>query len=69
MRKLATALAVVFAALSAHAVWACDEKVQTADQPQQKKVVAEKTRKESKQQKKSKKAEQTQAAVARADKG
>src|SRR5437870_13130398 len=33
MRKLATAVAVAFAALSAQAVLACDVKVERADQP------------------------------------
>ena len=72
MRKLATVLAVIFAAVSAHAAFACeDEKVQTADQPQQKPAVAEKTQKETKQQqKKAKKGERAEKApVARADNG
>src|SRR2546422_3981432 len=34
MRKLATAVAVAFAALSAQAALACDEKVERAEQPQ-----------------------------------
>src|SRR5439155_19995551 len=36
MRKLATAVAVAFAALSAQAALACDEKVERAEQPQHK---------------------------------
>jgi hypothetical protein len=72
MRKLATALAVVFAAVSARAALACDdEKVQSADQQQQKPAVAAKTQKETKQQKKAKKGERAEktAPVARADNG
>jgi len=69
MRKLATAVAVAFAALSAQAVLACDEKVERAEQPQHKPAVAEKTQKQSKQQKAQKKAEASEkTAVARADK-
>jgi hypothetical protein len=70
MRKLATAVALAFAALSAHAALACDEKVQRADQPQHKPAVAEKTQKQTKQQEKAKKADRSEkTAVARADKG
>ena len=69
MRKLATAVAVAFAALSAQAVLACDEKVERAEQPQHKPAVAEQTQKPSKQQKAQKKAEASEkTAVARADK-
>ncbi|SRR3989454_5209328 len=69
MRKLATAVAVAFAALSAQAALACDEKVERAEQPQHKPAVAEKTQKQSKQQKAQKKAEASEkTAVARADK-
>src|SRR5437868_3867792 len=69
MRKLSTAVAVAFAALSAQAVLACDEKVERAEQPQHKPAVAEKTQKQSKQQKAQKKAEASEkTAVARADK-
>src|SRR5207237_10369370 len=69
MRKPATAVAVAFAALSAQAVLACDEKVERAEQPQHKPAVAEKTQKQSKQQKAQKKAEASEkTAVARADK-
>jgi hypothetical protein len=72
MRKLATALAVAFATVSARAAFACEgEKVQSADQSQQKPAVAEKTQKETKQQqKKAKKGERAEKApVARADNG
>jgi hypothetical protein len=69
MRKLATAVAVAFAALSAQAALACDEKVERAEQPQQKPAVAEKAQKQNKQQQKAKKADTSQkTAVARADK-
>ena len=68
MRKLATVLAVAFAALSAHAALACEDRVQTADQPAQKPAVAAKTQKHNKQQQKVKKADRTEkTAVARAD--
>jgi cytoskeletal protein RodZ len=71
MRKLAIAVAIAFAALSASAVLACDQTTQTAEQPQQKPAVAEKTQKQNKQ-KKAKKTEKTErsenTAVARADK-
>ena len=71
MRKLATAVAIAFAALSTHAALACEDKVETAQQPQQKPAVAEKAHKQDKQ-KKVKKAEKTEktenTAVARADK-
>lgn len=70
MRKLAIALAVVFAALSARTALACDEheKVQTAEQPQQKPAVAAKTQKQTKQQLKATKASRTdKTAVARAE--
>jgi hypothetical protein len=74
MRKLAAAIAIAFAALSAHAVWACEQRTETADQPQQKPAVAEKSQKQTKQ-KKAKKADKTEqteqsqnTAVARADK-
>src|SRR4051794_16042609 len=40
MRKLAIAFAVVFAAVSARTALACEDKVQTAEQPQQKPAVA-----------------------------
>src|SRR5437660_5486518 len=69
MRKLATAVAVAFAALSAQAALACDEKVERAEQPQHKPAVAEKAQKQNKQQQKAKKAEASEkTAVARADK-
>ncbi|HYS09725.1 MAG TPA: hypothetical protein VEP66_13320 [Myxococcales bacterium] len=69
MRKLATAVAVSFAALTAHAALACDEKAELAEQPQPRPAVAKKATKQQKQQK-AKKAEQTEKnAVARADKG
>jgi len=72
MRKLAAAVAIAFAALSAQAVWACEQKTDTAEQPQQKPAVAEKMQKQNKQQKKAKKTEKTErsenTAVARADK-
>ena len=68
MRKLATAVAISFAALTANAALACEEKAQLAEQPQQKPAVAQKATKQQKQ--KAKKAEQTgKTAVARADKG
>ena len=68
MRKLATALAAVFAAVSAHAAFACEDRVQTASQPEQKPAVAAKARKQGKQQHKAKKAERSEkTAVARAD--
>lgn len=68
MRKLATVLAVVFGALSAHAALACEDRVQTADQPAQKPAVAAKAHKHNKQQQKAKKVERTEkTAVARAD--
>jgi type IV secretory pathway VirB10-like protein len=71
MRKLAAAVAIAFAALSAHSVWACEQKTDTAEQQQPKPAVAEKTQKQSKQ-KKAKKTEKTErvenTAVARADK-
>jgi len=71
MRKLAAAVAIAFAALSAQAVLACDQKTDTAEQPQQKPAVAEKVQKQNKQ-KKAKKTEKTErsenTAVARADK-
>jgi anti-sigma-K factor RskA len=70
MRKLATAVAVVFAALSAQAVLACDQKVESAEQPQHKPAVAEKTQKQNKQQRKAKKADRSEkTTVAHADKG
>jgi anti-sigma-K factor RskA len=70
MRKLATAVAVAFAALSAHAALACEDKVETAEQPRQKPAVAEKTKKQSKQQQKAKKTDASdKTTVARADKG
>jgi hypothetical protein len=66
MRKLATVLALAFGAVSAHAAVACEDRVQTAQQPEQKPAIAAKTRKQVKQQKK--KAERTgKTAVARAD--
>jgi len=69
MRKLATAVAVAFAALSAQAVLACDEKVERAEQPQHKPAVAEKAQKQNKQQQKAKKADTSEkTTVARADK-
>ena len=69
MRKLATAVAVVFAALSAQAVLACDQKVESAEQPQHKPAVAEKTQKQNKQQQKAKKADHSEkTTVAHADK-
>lgn len=68
MRKLATALAFAFAAVSGHAALACEDHVQTAEQPEQKPAVAAKARKQVKQQKKAKKADRTEkTAVARAD--
>jgi cytoskeletal protein RodZ len=71
MRKLAAAVAIAFAALSAQAVWACEQKTDTAEQPQHKPAVAEKMQKQNKQ-KKAKKTEKTErsenTAVARADK-
>jgi len=68
MRKLATLMAVAFGALSAHAALACEDRVQTAEQPAQKPAVAAKTHKQQKQQK-AKKADRTEkTAVARADK-
>ena len=71
MRKLATAVAVAFAGLSAHSVLACEDKVETADQTQQKPAVAEKTQKQNKQQKKANKTDKTERSdnttVARAD--
>ena len=68
MRKLATVLAVTFGAVSAHAALACEDRVQTAEQPQQKPAVAAKARKNVKQQQKAKKADRTdKTAVARAD--
>jgi hypothetical protein len=70
MRKLVTAIAVASAALFAQAALACDEKVDTAEQPQKKPAVAEKTQKQNKQQQKAKKADQSEkTTVARADKG
>ena len=70
MRKLATAVADAFAALSAHAALACEDKVHTAEQPQQKPAVAEKAKKQSKQQQKAKKTDASEKdTVARADKG
>jgi hypothetical protein len=71
MRKLAAAVAIGFAALSAQAVWACEQKTDTAEQPQQKPAVAEKMQKQSKQKKakKTDKAERSEnTAVARVDK-
>jgi hypothetical protein len=71
MRKLATAVAVAFAALTAHSVLACEDKVETAQQPQQKPAVAEKAHKQEKQKKakKTAKTEKTEnTTVARADK-
>ena len=68
MRKLATAVAVAFAAVSAHAALACEDRVQTAEQPEQKPPVAAKTHKQNKQQRKAKKADRAdKTAVARAD--
>ncbi len=68
MRKLATAVAVAFAAVSAHAALACEDRVQTAEQPEQKPAVAAKTHKQNKQQRKAKKADRAdKTAVARAD--
>lgn len=70
MRKLATAVAVVFAALSAQAVLACDQKAESAEQPQHKPAVAEKTQKQNKQQQKAKKADRSEkTTVAQTDKG
>jgi hypothetical protein len=69
MRKLATAVAIAFAALSAHSALACEDKVESAQQPQQKPAVAEKAQKQQKQ-KKAKKTEKERVentAVARAD--
>jgi hypothetical protein len=70
MRKLATGVAIAFIALSAQAVLACQDKAETAEQPQQKPAVAQKTQKQNKQQQKAKKADRAEkTAVARADKG
>ena len=70
MRKLATAVAVAFAALSAHAALACEDKVETTEQPQHKPAVAEKTKKQTKQQQKAKKTDASdKTAVATAEKG
>src|SRR2546425_8562723 len=69
MRKLATAVAVAFAALSAQAALACDEKVERAEQPQHKPAVAQRAQKQNKQQQKAKKADTSEkTTVARADK-
>jgi hypothetical protein len=68
MRTLAIAAAL--SALTSSAAFACDEKAELAEQPQQKPAVAQKTQKKAKQQQKAKKADQTEkTAVARADKG
>jgi hypothetical protein len=68
MRKIATALAVAFASLTASSAFACEDRVETAQQPQQKPAVAEKTRKQTKQQHKAKKADRSdKTTVARAD--
>jgi hypothetical protein len=70
MRKLATAVALFVAALSAQAVLACEDKVEMAEQPPQKPAVAQKAQKQNKQARKAKKADRTaeKTAVARADK-
>jgi hypothetical protein len=68
MRKLA--IAVVFAALTTNAALACDEheKVETAQQTEQKPAVAEKVQKQNKQVRKTKKADRAdKTTVARAD--
>src|SRR6476620_5201219 len=68
MRKIATALAVAFASLTSYSAFACEDRVETAQQPQQKPAVAEKARKQVKQQRKAKKADRLdKTAVARAD--
>ena len=69
MRKLAIALAVVFAALSARTAVACEDKVQTADQPQPKPAVAAKTQKQNKQQQRAAKkvSRSDKTAIARAE--
>jgi hypothetical protein len=70
MHKLAIAVAVASTSLLAQAALACDQKAESAEQPQQKPAVAEKTPKQTKQQQKAKKADRTEkATVARADKG
>jgi hypothetical protein len=67
---LAIAVAVGLSGLFAQAALACDQKVESAEQPQQKPAVAEKAQKQSKQQHKAKKADRAEkTAVARADKG
>ncbi len=69
MRKLAIAFAVVFAAVSARNALACEDHVQTAEQPQPKPAVAAKTQKQTKQQQtKAKKANRSdKTTVARAE--
>jgi hypothetical protein len=70
MRKLAIGVAVGFSSLLAQAALACDQKAESAEQPQQKPAVAEKTPKQTRQQQKAKKADRAEkATVARADKG
>lgn len=69
MRKFAIALAVAFTSLSAYSAYACEDKVETAQQPDPKPAVAEKAKKQNKQQHKAKKADDRsdKTAVARAD--
>jgi hypothetical protein len=70
MHKLATAVAVGFAALIANAALACEEKAHQAEQTQQKPAVAAKTQKQTRQQQKAKKADRSEkTTVARSDKG
>ena len=67
MRKLATALAIAFTSLSAYAAFACQDKVETAQQPDQKPAVAAKAQKQQKHQQKKKAARADKTTVARAD--
>jgi len=66
MRKLAAVVAAGFAALTANVALACQDKVETAEQPQQKPAVAKKTQKPAKQQK-AKKGDTSRTTVARSD--
>jgi hypothetical protein len=68
MRRLVAGLAAGSAVLLASAAFACDNKTETAEQPEKKPAVAEKTKKETKQQQKEKKADQATNTVAQADK-
>jgi len=70
MHKLATAIAVGFAALTANAALACEEKTHLAEEQTQQKPAVAKSSKQTKQQQKAKKADPSgKTAVARADKG